>query len=117
MAWFEVDIYRKCVEVDLHDYSHRTAIAASREKIKEAYEHGFKYIRLIHGAVDIKDKRDGGSIKFALHAILKRGELDRWVDKASNKNRFEGGSLLLALRHNPAPVDREWKGMSVYEYR
>jgi hypothetical protein len=57
MAWFEVDIYRKCVEVDLHDYSHRTAIAASREKIKEAYEHGFKYIRLIHGAANIRIKR------------------------------------------------------------
>lgn len=45
MAWFEVDIYRKCVEVDLHDYSHMTAIAASCEKIKEAYEHGFKLER------------------------------------------------------------------------
>ncbi len=117
MAWFEVDIYRKCVEVDLHDYSHRTAIAASREKIKEAYEHGFKYIRLIHGAADIKDKRDGGSIKFALHAILKRGELDRWVDRGSKDHGFEGVSLLLALRHNPAPVDGEWKEMPVYEYR
>lgn len=117
MACFEVDIYKKCVEVDLHDYSHVTAIAASREKIKEAYEHGFKYIRLIHGAAGIRDKKDRGSIKFTLHAILKRGELDRWVDKASNNNRFEGGSLLLALRHNPAPVDGEWKEMPVYEYR
>ncbi len=117
MAWFEVDIYKKCVEVDLHDYSCWTAIAVSREKIKEAFEHGFKYIRLIHGGADMRDKRDGGSIKFALRAILKRGELDRWVDKTSNNNRVEGGSLLLALRHNPVPVDGEWKEMPVYEYR
>lgn len=68
MAWFEVDIYRKC-------------------------------------------------IKFALHAILKRGELDRWVDKNSNDHRFDGGSLLLALRPNPAHVDGDWKEMPVYEYR
>jgi len=35
MAWFEVDIFNKCIEVDLHDYTHSTAIAVSREKIKE----------------------------------------------------------------------------------
>ncbi len=35
MAWFEVDIFKKCIEVDLHDYSHRTALKAAREKIKE----------------------------------------------------------------------------------
>ena len=116
MAWFEVDIYRKCVEVDLHDYSHRTAIATSLEKIKEAYEHGFKYIRLIHGAADIRNKKDGGSIKFALHAILKRGELDRWVNINSKDHSFDGGSLLLALRPNPAPVDMEWKEIPLFEY-
>jgi len=117
MAWFEVDIFKKCVEVDLHDYSHRTAILAAREKIKEAYEHGFKYIRLIHGATNIREKKDGGSIKFALHAILKRGELDRWVDRGSKYHKFIGGSLLLALRPNLAPVDGEWKEMPVFEYR
>ncbi len=68
MSWFEVDIYKKCVEVDLH-------------------------------------------------AILKRGELDRWVDKDLNNHRFDEGSLLLALRPNPAPVDGDWKEMPGYEYR
>ena len=52
MAWFEVDIFRKCVEVDMHGYSHMTAIQVAREKVKEAYEHGFKHIKLIHGAED-----------------------------------------------------------------
>ncbi len=117
MAWFEIDIYSKCVEVDLHDYSHRTAIAAAREKVKEAYEHGFKFIKLIHGAADVRNKKDGGSIKFALHAILKRGELDRWVDKGSKGNRLEGGAMLIALRPNPAPVDKGWNEMPAYEYR
>ncbi len=117
MAWFEVDIFKKYVEVDLHDYSHMTAINVSREKIKEAYDHGFKYIRLIHGAADILDKKDGGSIKFALRSMLKRGELDRWVDKGSKENRFEGGSILLFLRPNPTPVDKDWEEMPAYEYR
>ena len=116
MAWFEVDIYTKSIEVDLHNYTHITAIAVSREKIKEAYDHGFKFIRLIHGAVQIRDKNDGGSIKFALRSMLKRGEMDRWVDRGSKKQRFDGGYLLLALRPNPVPVDGEWKEMPFYEY-
>jgi len=116
MAGFEVDIYTKSIEVDLHNYTHITAISVSREKIKEAYDHGFKFIRLIHGATHIRDKNDGGSIKFALRAMLKRGELDRWVDMGSKNHRFDGGYLLLALRPNPAPVDGEWKEMPVYEY-
>lgn len=116
MAWFEVDIFNKYIEVDLHDYSHSTAIAVSREKIKEAYDHGLKFIRLIHGAAQIKVKNEGGSIKFALHAMIKRGELDRWVDRGAKNHRFDGGCLLLALRPNPAPVDSEWKEMPVYEY-
>ncbi len=33
MAWFEVDIFEKCVAVDLHKYSHRTALIVAREKI------------------------------------------------------------------------------------
>ena len=117
MAWFEVDIFKKCIEVDLHDYSHMTAIRVSREKIKEAYDHGFKNIRLIHGAADIANKKEGGSIKFALRTILKRGELDRWVDKGSRNNRFDRGSMLLFLRPNPAPVDKDWEEMPAYEYR
>ena len=116
MAWFEVDIFNKSIEVDLHDYSHSTAIAVSREKIKEAYDHGFKFIRLIHGATQIMYKNEGGSIKFALRAMLKRGELDRWVDRRSKNHRFDGGCLLLALRPNPAPVDSDWKEMPLYEY-
>jgi hypothetical protein len=63
------------------------------------------------------NKKDGGSIKFALRAILKGGELDRWVDRGSNKNKSDGVSLLLALRPNPAPVEGDWKEMPGYEYR
>lgn len=116
MAWFEVDIYNKSIEVDLHDYSHMTAIAISREKIKEAYDHGYKFIKLIHGATNIRDKNEGGSIKFALRAMLKRGELDRWVDRKSKNCRLDGGCLLLALRSNSAPVDSDWNEMPFHEY-
>ncbi len=117
MAWFEVDIFKKCVEVDLHDYSHRTAILAAREKVKEAYEHGFRYIRLIHGAAGMRGKEDGGSIKFALRSMLSRGELDKWVQgKSSGGHRILDESIILALRKNPAPVDTEWKEMPYCEY-
>jgi len=112
MAWFEVDIFEKCVAVDLHKYSHRTALIVAREKIKEAYGHGFRHVRFIHGAADIPKKDDGGSIKFALRTILKRGELDKWVDK----KEFLDGSLIIGLRKNPAPVDGEWKEIPPEEY-
>jgi hypothetical protein len=114
MAWFEVDIFEKCVAVDLHKYSHRTALVVAREKIKEAYGHGFRHVRLIHGAADVIKKNDGGSIKFALHSILKRGELDKWVDK--KESEFQEGVLILRLRKNPAPVDGEWKEIPFEEY-
>jgi len=114
MSWFEVDIFEKCLTVDLHKYSHRTALIVAREKIKEAYEHGFKRMSLIHGAADITKKNDGGSIKFALHSILKRGELDKWVDK--KECVFREGELILRLRKNPAPLDGEWKEIPLEEY-
>ena len=114
MEWFEVDIFNKSVEVDLHNYSSRTAIAVAREKIKEAYEHGFRHVKLIHGAADIKNKNDGGSIKFTLRSRLRRGELDKWIDKEGSESRDE--SLILVLRKNPTPVDEEWKEMPIEDY-
>jgi len=114
MAWFEVDIYRKSVEVDLHNYSTGTALMAAREKIKEAYEHGFRYVRLIHGAANISNKNERGSIKFALRTMLKSGELDKWIDK--NGSRFRDESLILEIGKNPAPLEREWNDMPPDDY-
>ena len=114
MAWFEVDIFKKCVEVDLHNYSTRTALMAAREKIKEAYEHGFRHVRLIHGAANITNKNEGGSIKFALRTMLKSGELDKWIDK--NGSRVRDESLILEIRKNSVAVEREWKEMPLEDY-
>jgi hypothetical protein len=117
MAWFEVDIFESTVIVDLHDYSLKTAIIVVREKIKEAYEHGFRNIRFIHGATHIKEKTDGGSIKFALHSMFKRGEFAKWIqDKDSGNHKVLDGSITFALRKNPAPVDSEWKELPMREY-
>ncbi len=117
MAWFEVDIFKSCVEIDLHDYSHKTTLEVARKKIKEAYEHGFRYIKLIHGSANIRDKHDGGSIKFALRSMLKRGELSMWAqDKESGNHKIMDESIILALRSNPAPKDREWENMPLCEY-
>lgn len=116
MAGFEVDIFKRCVEVDLHGYSRRTALVAARQKIKEAYEHGFMYVRLIHGAANI-NKNDGGSIKFALRSMLRSGELDRWVlEKDSKNHKIRDESIIIALMKNPAPVDKEWNDMPMDEY-
>jgi hypothetical protein len=114
MAWFEVDIFQKCVEVDLHNYSTRTALMASREKIKEAYEHGFRHVKLTHGAANITNKNEGGSIKFALRTMVKSGELDKWIDK--NGSRVRDESLILEIRKNLVAVEREWKEMPLEEY-
>jgi len=114
MAWFEVDIFEKCITVDLHKYSHRTALFVAREKIKEAYGNGFRYVKLIHGAADISKKNDRGSIKFALHSILKRGELEQWVDK--KESEFQEGTLIFRIKKNPVPVDGDWKEIPLEEY-
>jgi hypothetical protein len=117
MAWFEVDIFRKCVEVDLHCYSHRTALIAAREKIQEAYEHGFRHVRLIHGSTNIRNNGDGGSIKFTLRSMLKSGALEKWVEEKDSKNhRIRDESIILAIRRNPAPVNQEWKELPLDEY-
>lgn len=114
MAWFEVDIFQKSVNIDLHNYSTRTALTVAREKIKEAYEHGFRHVKLIHGAAGIKNKNDGGSIKFKLRSMLRRGELDKWIDRQGSESR--DGSLILVIRKNPAPMDGDWKEMPVEDY-
>lgn len=114
MAWFEVDIYEKCVELDLHNYSKRTALIVVREKIKEAFEHGFKNIRLIHGARTITDRNEGGSIKYQLRTMIKNGELDKWIEK---KNSIvKDGYIILELKKNPAPTEREWNELPLEEY-
>ncbi len=114
MAWFEVDIFKKCIEVDLHKYSTRTALMAAREKVKEAYEHGFSHVKLIHGAANITSKNEGASIKFALRTMLKSGEIDKWINK--NGSRVRDESLILEIRKNPARVEREWKEMPMKDY-
>jgi len=114
MAGFEVDIFKKCVEVDLHKYSISTALIAAREKIKEAYEHGFRNIRLIHGAANIASKNERKTIKYSLRTMLKSGEFDKWIDKKGTVFRDE--SLILEIRKNSAPLNREWKEMPLEDY-
>lgn len=114
MAGFEVDIFKKCVMVDLHNYSIRTALIAAREKIKEAYEHGFRHIRLIHGAANIVSKNEHKTIKYSLRTMLKSGEFDRWVDRKGSVFRDE--SLILEIRKNSASLNREWNEMPLEDY-
>jgi hypothetical protein len=114
MAGFEVDIFKKCVMVDLHNYSIRTALIAAREKIKEAYEHGFRHIRLIHGAVNIMSKNERKTIKYSLRTMLKSGEFDKWID--SKGSVFRDESLILEIRKNSAPLNREWNEMPLEDY-
>lgn len=117
MAWFEVDIFNKSVDVDLHEYTHTTALVLAREKVREAYEHGYKTIRLIHGAANARGRDGGGSIKFALRDMLNRGEFNAWAhDRNSGGHKVGGASIVLALRKNPAPVDKGWTEMPMGDY-
>jgi len=110
-------VFRKSVDVDLHEYTHRTAIILAREKVKEAYEHGYKSIRFIHGATNVRGRDGGGSIKFALRDMLKRGEFNKWVKgRDSKEHKVRDASIVLALRKNPTPVDKGWKEMPMGEY-
>ncbi len=117
MACFEVDVFRKSVDVDLHEYTHRTALLLAREKVKEAYEHGYKTVRLIHGAANVRGRDNGGSIKFALRDMLKKGDFNSWAEGRESKgHKVQDASIVLVLRKNPEPVDREWKKMPMGEY-
>ncbi len=114
MSWFEVDIFKKTVEIDLHRYSTGNAIKVSREKIREAYDHGFMNVTLIHGAANIRNKKDGGSIKFKLRSMLRSGELDKWVDRRDS--RVSDESMKLKILKNPAPLDVDWKEIPPEDY-
>ena len=117
MANFEVDVFKSCVKIDLHDYSHMTAIKTAREMIKEAYDHGFRFVRLIHGASNIRTKDNGGSIKFTLRSMLQRGDFALWAENNnSKKHKIMNGYMIIELRNNPAPMEREWKEMPPSDY-
>ncbi len=50
-------------------------------------------------------------------AMLKSGELAGWAEERDSKNhKLRDESLIIALRKNPAPVDRKWKEMQLEEY-
>lgn len=110
----EVDIYRKKVDVDLHKYSARTAAIIVREKAREAFEHGFRHVRFIHGAGDIKNKNDGGSIKFALRSMIKNGGLDNYIIK--NNSVLNNDFVVLEIKKNPAPLEKEWEELPLPDF-
>lgn len=116
MASFDVDIFSRRVEVDLHGYACRTAIAVAREKIREAHEHGFRYIRLIHGTARYGEGGTG-TIRSALRELLNSGGLGRWaMDRNSANHRFRDAYMDIALRPNPTPKDAGWTDMPLTDY-
>lgn len=114
MAWQEVDIYKKYVDVDLHGYSTRTAVIIVREKTREAFEHGFRHVRFIHGAGEIRNRKDGGSIKFTLRSMINNGGLDHYIVRRNSI--FNNDSVILEIKKNPEPVERDWNELPLSEF-
>ncbi|HIH45150.1 MAG TPA: hypothetical protein HA257_08815 [Candidatus Methanoperedenaceae archaeon] len=116
MASLEVDIFSRRITVDLHGYATGTAISVAREKIWEAYEHGFRHVRLIHGNTG-HGAGGTGTIRSALLELLNSGGLGRWaMDRECENHRFRDTYMDIALRPNPVPGDADWTDMPLTDY-
>ena len=92
--------------LDLHGLSVRDAIEIAEETINTAHEAGFRFVKLIHGAPEIRHHMTAqvlrrGGIKWELRGCLSRGDWDSWVySRRSAKHRIGDGAMILALRAN-----------------
>jgi hypothetical protein len=125
MAWMKIEPEDRIVVVDLDGYSMWTALDVASEKVREAWENGFAYISLIHGATGVQHRseqqrsRSGkGAIKWKLRGIVRRGEWREWIYyRHSKKHDIGGVAMSLALRPNPNPRKEPiWSPIPEEEY-
>ena len=90
--------------LDLHGYPVWQAVELATQSIRAAYEAGFEFIKLIHGAPDIRHHLTAqvlgrGGIKWSLRGCLSRGEWSDFVySRRSSKHVIDDGSMTLKLR-------------------
>ena len=91
--------------LDLHGYPVGQAIGIAEDTIKAAHDAGFGFVKLIHGAPDIRHKMTAevlgrGGIKWELRGCLARGDWSEFVyPRRSMKHRIGDGAMILALRN------------------
>lgn len=90
--------------VDLHGYPVRQAVEVAEEAIRDARQNRFAFIKLIHGAPDIRHWQTAsilgrGGIKWALRGALSRGDWGQNVyGRRSRRHTIDDGAMTLALR-------------------
>jgi hypothetical protein len=97
----------RLVEVDLHGYSVETALELARTAVAEAYENGFRFVRLVHGRSTSQPSSypcQAPTIKEELLRFLDEGAFARYAyTRRSGRHKRRPSSLTLALRPNPSP--------------
>jgi hypothetical protein len=117
------DNEQRNIQIDLHGYAVSNAIAIAKSKIKEAWENGFDYITLIHGARASRHhfsaRNTGyGAIKWELRSALSQGYWKEWVFyRRSKKHSIGAISMKLKLRPNSNPNSHpNWTFMPDEDY-
>ena len=112
----EAEASDRCYVLDLHGYTVRDAVRISKLRVREAWENGFRRIRLIHGSALIKSGIDAwylgrGGIKWELRRRVERGQWSRYVDTDHPElHDIRNAVMTLALRPNPNPlVPARWR--------
>jgi len=91
-------------ELDLHGYPVWEAVELAESMIQACWECGFSYIRIIHGAPDIRywmqTRYAGrGGIKWSLRGCLHRGDWSKYVyPRRSTRHWIDDGYMDLALK-------------------
>ncbi len=89
--------------LDLHGYPVWQALETATAKVKEAWERGWKEVKLIHGAPDIGHWQTAwavgrGGIKWGLRGLLSQGEWNQYVyPRRSRRHRIGDGAMTLAI--------------------
>ena len=105
--------------LDLHGYPVRQAVEIAGDTVKAAYEAGFEYIKLIHGAPDVEHRMTAqvlgrGGIKWELRGFLARGDWSRYVyPRRSAKHGIGDGAMALALRQKAANTNFGMKSKGI----
>jgi hypothetical protein len=97
------------VEFDFHDFAHFEAEETAVGVVCAAWQHGYAYVTLSHGAGDVPTSgwwpHMRGSIKRALYSLWSQGAFNEWAwYRRSVKHTTTPTRIRLALRPNPEPT-------------